>query len=65
MVKTDSKVDDEISTRIKEFKVIILDFESVQFVDEAAVKCLEKILNEYDKQNVQVLFTNCNGNWIV
>ena len=33
----------------------------IHFVDESGVKCLEKLLNEYKKQGVRIIFTNCNG----
>jgi len=45
----------------KMFKIIIIDFSMIHFVDESGVKCLEKLLNEYKKQGVRIIFTNCNG----
>lgn len=42
------------------FKNIIIDFKMVNFVDENGVKCLQKILNEYKKEGVKILFTNVN-----
>ena len=43
------------------FKHIIIDFENVQFVDEAGAKCLDTIVKEYKKENINVIFANCKG----
>lgn len=40
---------------------IILDFSFVVFVDEAAVKILKKIFDEYKKEEVTILLANANG----
>lgn len=45
----------------KEFKIMIIDFSRVNFVDENGVKCLQKIFNEYKKDGVRVILTNCNS----
>jgi anti-anti-sigma regulatory factor len=46
----------------KKYKIVIVDCVSVQFIDEAGFKCLKEIINEYEKENVKFLLTNCNGN---
>jgi hypothetical protein len=47
----------------KYFKLIIIDFTCVQFIDEFAFKCLEKIQKEYKNDGVEIVLTNCNGNY--
>ena len=47
----------------KYFKLIIIDFTCVQFIDEFAFKCLEKIQKEYKNNGVEIVLTNCNGNY--
>ncbi len=42
-------------------KTIILDFSLVAKIDEAGVKTLIKIENEYKNDNVTVLFASVNG----
>lgn len=42
-------------------KAIILDLSLVIFVDEAAVKILKKIFDEYYKGEIKILFSNANG----
>ena len=52
----------------KKYKILILDFVSVQFIDEAGFKSLKEIISEYERANVKLLLTNCNGNnflWIL
>ena len=43
------------------YEAIIIDFSLAQFIDEAGVKCLQKILAEYKNEDVKVLFANLNG----
>ena len=43
------------------YDTIIMDFSLAQFIDEAGVKCLQKILAEYKNEDVRVLFANLNG----
>lgn len=43
-------------------KAIILDLSLVIFVDEAAVKILKKIFDEYYKGEIKILFSNANEN---
>ena len=45
----------------KTFKIIVIDFSMIHFVDESGVKCLQKLLEEYKKQGVRIFFANCNG----
>jgi anti-anti-sigma regulatory factor len=45
----------------KTINLIIIDFTSVEFIDEMAVKCLQNIISLYEKENVRVLFANCNS----
>jgi anti-anti-sigma regulatory factor len=42
-------------------KTIILDFSLVAKIDEAGVKTLIKIENEYKNDNVTILFASVNG----
>ena len=46
----------------KSFKAIILDCARCNFIDESGAKCLKEIVNKYDKENVKVFLSNCNGN---
>lgn len=54
--------EETLKLNIKEMNVIVIDMTLVQFVDETGVKCLNLIYDEYTKDNVRLLFTNCNGN---
>jgi anti-anti-sigma regulatory factor len=47
----------------KKYKVLIVDCVSVQFIDEAGFKCLKEMINEYEKENIKFLLTNCNGKY--
>ena len=48
----------------KFYSVIVIDFSSVQFIDEAGCKCLKEITKEYKNDEVRILFANCNGTFI-
>jgi anti-anti-sigma regulatory factor len=51
-----------LSKYIQKFcNVVIIDFSSVQFVDEAACKCLKEVVKEYKLDGVKVMFSNCDG----
>ncbi len=45
----------------KFYNIIVLDFTSVQFIDEASCKCLKEVIKEYKTDEVKILFTNCDG----
>jgi hypothetical protein len=44
----------------KYYNTIIVDFSSVQYVDEAGCKCLKEVVYEYTKDGIKIFFTNCN-----
>lgn len=45
----------------KYFKMIIIDFSSVTFIDEFGVKCLQKIKHDYNQDDVKIVLTCCNS----
>jgi anti-anti-sigma regulatory factor len=47
----------------KKYKIVIVDFVSVQFIDETGFKCLKEIIDEYEKENIRFLLANCNGKY--
>jgi anti-anti-sigma regulatory factor len=57
--------EENLKFNANEMNVIVLDMTLVQFVDETGVKCLNLIYDEYTKDNVRFLFTNCNGIYLI
>ncbi len=49
---------------IKQYNIIILDCTLIQFIDETGVKCLNDLINDYKKENVQFLLSNCNSMYL-
>ena len=61
--ETANEVNEKLNNtaKTKYYKRIILDFTLVQYIDESGLKCLKDILKEYNKEMVQIYFTNCSG----
>ena len=49
----------------KYYDIIILDCTLIQFIDETGVKCLNDLIKDYKKENVQFLLSNCNSKYLL
>ena len=48
----------------KNIEAIVVDLSQVQYIDEIGVETLKEVKKEYEKENVRLMLTHCNGKLI-
>ena len=45
----------------KHVEAIVVDLSQVQYIDEVGVETIKEVKKEYEKENVKLMLTHCNG----